>query len=220
MLRLKLQYFGHLMQRTDSLKKTLMLGKIQGWRKMDDRGWDGWMASPTQWTWVWVNSRSWWWTGRPAVLQSMGSQSVGHHWVTELNWTEHYLPEFAQMHVYRVGDAIQPSHPQSSPSPLALNPSHHQGLFQWVGSSTRCISLSLSNVLFFPMGSEGKPYMFPCMFNNYAQGVWAVRFPVGMCSVRSLHTLLHGQCECGLEVWTIVWVTQAWLWDQLCENFG
>ena len=53
----------------------------------DDRGWDGWMASPTQWTWVWVNSRIWWWTGRPGVLQSMGSQRVGH-WATELNWTE------------------------------------------------------------------------------------------------------------------------------------
>ena len=52
----------------------------------DDRGWDDWMASPTQWTWVWVNSRSWWWTGRPGVLQSMGSQRVGHdEW---LNWTE------------------------------------------------------------------------------------------------------------------------------------
>ena len=53
----------------------------------DDRGWDGWMASPTQWTWVWVNSGSWWWTGRPGVLQSMGSQRVGHDWATELNWT-------------------------------------------------------------------------------------------------------------------------------------
>ena len=54
----------------------------------DDRGWDGWMASPTQWTWVWVNSGSWWWTGRPGVLQFMGSQRVGHDWATELNWTE------------------------------------------------------------------------------------------------------------------------------------
>ena len=52
----------------------------------DDRGWDGWMSSLTQWTWVWVNSRSWWWTGRPGVLQSMGSQRVRHDWVTELNW--------------------------------------------------------------------------------------------------------------------------------------
>ena len=48
----------------------------------------GWMASPTQWTWVWVNSGSWWWTGRPGVLQFMGSQRVGHHWMTELTWTE------------------------------------------------------------------------------------------------------------------------------------
>ena len=52
----------------------------------DDRGWDGWMASPTQWTWVWVDSRSWWWTGRPGMLQSMRSQRVRHNWATELNW--------------------------------------------------------------------------------------------------------------------------------------
>ena len=54
----------------------------------DDRGWDGWMVSPTRWTWVWVNSGSWWWTERPGVLQFMGSQRVGHNWATELNWTE------------------------------------------------------------------------------------------------------------------------------------
>ena len=51
----------------------------------DDRGWDGWMASPTRWTWVWVNFGNWWWTGRPGVLQSMGPQRVGHDWATELN---------------------------------------------------------------------------------------------------------------------------------------
>ena len=56
--------------------------------KGDDRGWDGWMASPTRWTWVWVNSRRWWWTGRPGMLQFMGSQRVRHDWATELNWTE------------------------------------------------------------------------------------------------------------------------------------
>ena len=54
----------------------------------DDRGWDGWMASRTQWTWVWVNSGRWWWTGRPGVLGFMGSQRFGHYWVTGLNWTE------------------------------------------------------------------------------------------------------------------------------------
>ena len=52
----------------------------------DDRGWGGWMASRTRWTWVWVNSGSWWWTGRPGVLQSLGSQRVRHDWATELNW--------------------------------------------------------------------------------------------------------------------------------------
>ena len=54
----------------------------------DDRGWDGWMASPTQWSWVWVYSGSWRWTGRPGVLQFMGSQRIGHNWATELNWSE------------------------------------------------------------------------------------------------------------------------------------
>ena len=54
----------------------------------DNRGWDGWMASLTQWAWVWVNSGSWWWTGRPGVLRFMGLQRVGHDWATELNWTE------------------------------------------------------------------------------------------------------------------------------------
>ena len=54
----------------------------------DDRGWDGWMASPTRWTWVWVNSGRWWWTGRPGVLQFMGSQRVGQHWATKVKWSE------------------------------------------------------------------------------------------------------------------------------------
>ena len=85
MLKLNLQYFGHLMWRVDSLEKTLMLGGIGGRRRRDDRGWDGWMASPTRWTWVWVNSGSWWWTGRPGVLRFMGSQRAGHEWTTELN---------------------------------------------------------------------------------------------------------------------------------------
>ena len=57
-------------------------------KRRGQRGWDGWMASPTRWTWVWVNFVSWWWTGRPGVLRFMGSQRVGHNWATELNWTE------------------------------------------------------------------------------------------------------------------------------------
>ena len=69
------------------LKRPWCWERLKAWGKGDDRGWDGWMASPTQWTWVWVNSRSCWWTGRPGMLWSMGSQ-VGHDWVSELNWTE------------------------------------------------------------------------------------------------------------------------------------
>ena len=72
----------------------LNIGKDWCWEglgaggKGDIRGWDGWMASPTRCTWVWVNSRCWWWTGTPGVLQFMESQRVGHDWVTELNWTD------------------------------------------------------------------------------------------------------------------------------------
>ena len=89
MLKLKLQYFGHLMQRVDSLEKTLNWEGLGAGGEVDDRGWGGWMASLTWWTWVWVNSGSWWWTERPGVLRFMGSQRVGHDWVTQLNWTEH-----------------------------------------------------------------------------------------------------------------------------------
>ena len=88
MLKLKLQYFGHLMYRVDSFEKTLMLGGITGRRRGDDGGWDGWMTALTWWTWVWVNSGRWWWTGRPGELWFMGLQRVGHGWATELNWIE------------------------------------------------------------------------------------------------------------------------------------
>ena len=71
--------------------KNWLTGRPWCWERLkagewDDRGWDGWMASPTWWTWAWVNSRSWWWTGKPGMLQSIGSQSIGHDWETELNW--------------------------------------------------------------------------------------------------------------------------------------
>ena len=84
MLNLKLQYFGHLM--LAHLKRPWCWEGLKAGGEGDDRGWDGWMASLTQWTWVWVDSRSWWWTGRPGVLQSMGLQRIRHDWVTELNW--------------------------------------------------------------------------------------------------------------------------------------
>ena len=80
-------FLGETKWRVDSLEKTLMLGGIGAGGEEDDRGWDGWMASLTRWTWVWVNSGSWWWTGRPGVPRFMRSQIVRHNWATELNWT-------------------------------------------------------------------------------------------------------------------------------------
>ena len=84
MLKLKFQYFGHLMQRADSFEQILMLGNIEGWRRRGQQRMRWWMASAARWTWVWVNSESWWWTGRPGVLRFMGLQRVGHDWATEL----------------------------------------------------------------------------------------------------------------------------------------
>ena len=70
------------------LKRSWCWERLRAGREGDNRGWDGWMASLTRWTWVWVDSGSWWWTGRPGVLWFMGLQRVEHDWVTELNWTE------------------------------------------------------------------------------------------------------------------------------------
>ena len=86
MLKLKLQYLA------TSCKKLTHWERLWCWEGLgaggagDDRGWDGWMASLTRWIWVWVNSGSWWWTGRPGMLRFMGSQRVRHYWATELNW--------------------------------------------------------------------------------------------------------------------------------------
>ena len=88
MLKLKLKYFGHLMQRIESLERPWCWKWLKAGGEGDNRGWGDWMASLTQWTCIWVNSRSWWWIGRPGVLQSLGSQRVRDNWATELNWTE------------------------------------------------------------------------------------------------------------------------------------
>ena len=74
------------------LKRPWCWERLKAGQEGDDRGWNGWMTSPTQWTWVWVNSGSWWWIGKPGVLQSMGLQRVGHDWAAELNWTEANSP--------------------------------------------------------------------------------------------------------------------------------
>ena len=86
MLKLKLQYFGPWYKELTHLKIPWCWERLKVGGEGDVRGWDGWMALPTQWTWVWASPGSWWWTGKPGVLQSMGLQIVGHDWVTELNW--------------------------------------------------------------------------------------------------------------------------------------
>ena len=108
MLKLKLQFFGHLMRRTDSLEKTLIPGKIVGRRR---RGWQkmSWLVGIIDfWTWVWGSSKSWWWTRKPGLLQSMESQKVVHNWVTELNWTDTILLFQPQC----VSDSFSLHHPQ------------------------------------------------------------------------------------------------------------
>ena len=85
MLKLKLQCFDHLMRRTGSFEKPWCWERLKARGEGEDRGWNGWMASPTWWTCVWVHSGSWW-TGKPGVLLSMGSQTVGHDWAIELNF--------------------------------------------------------------------------------------------------------------------------------------
>ena len=94
MLKLKLQYFGHLMEELPHWKRLWCCEGLGAGGEGDDRGWEGWMASPTRWTWVWVNSGSWWWTGRPGMLRFMGSQTVGHDWATELNWMFSFITIF------------------------------------------------------------------------------------------------------------------------------
>ena len=111
MLKLKLQFFGHPCEELTHWKRPWFWERLRAGGEGDDRGWDGWMASLTQWTWVWVNSRSWWWTGRPGLLQFRGSQRVGHDLS---NWTELSLLPF-------LGLTFNPGAWPSSPKPLRLS---------------------------------------------------------------------------------------------------
>ena len=86
MLKLKLQYLGQWWEELTHWKRPWCWERLKVGGEGDDGGWDDWMASLTQWTWIWVNSGCWQWTARPGVLQSMGSQRVGHDWATELNY--------------------------------------------------------------------------------------------------------------------------------------
>ena len=106
MLKLKLQYFGHLMWRLIYLKRPLCCEKLKVGGERDDRGWDGWMATPTQWTWVLVNSRSWCWTGKSGILQPMGLQRVGHNLVIEVNWIECIIGEISASSLWITKDLL------------------------------------------------------------------------------------------------------------------
>ena len=90
MLKLKLQHFGHWCKELTLWKRPRCSKRLKTGGEGKNRGWDGWMASPTRWTWFWAFPRSWWWTGKPGMLQSMFSQRVGHNWASELNWTHSF----------------------------------------------------------------------------------------------------------------------------------
>ena len=100
------------------LKRPWCWERLKAEGEGDDREWDGWMASPSQWTWVWVNSGSWWWTGRPGMLQSMGLQRFGHEWMTELNWfnrkLQHHQMELCDQCAHQLTPQL-PLPPMDSP---------------------------------------------------------------------------------------------------------
>jgi len=100
-------------------KRLCCWARLKAGGEGDDRGWDGWMASPTQWTWVWASSGSWWWTGKAGVLQSMGSQRVGQDWVTELNWdTFQEEQRKTNLNIWNTG--TNDRHSQKDPSDAAI----------------------------------------------------------------------------------------------------
>ena len=95
MLRLKLQYLATWWGELTPWQRLWCWERLKAGGEGDNRRWDGWMALLTWWMWIWASSRSWWWTGKPGMLQSMGSQRVGHYWTTEVNWSR--LFSFAKL---------------------------------------------------------------------------------------------------------------------------
>jgi len=88
------------------LKRPWCWERLRAGGEGDDRGWDGWMASPIQWTWVWVTSGSWWWTGRPGMLWFMWLQRVRHDWATELNWMQNSSYSESTLYYYQINKYI------------------------------------------------------------------------------------------------------------------
>ena len=95
-LNLKFQYLATWCEELPQWKRPWCWERLKAGGEGDDRGWNGWMPSPTGWTWVWPSSRRWWWTGKPGMLQSKGSQRLGHNWVTELHQASLSMPCFQQ----------------------------------------------------------------------------------------------------------------------------
>ena len=162
MLKLNLQYFGHLCKELTHLKRPWCWERLRAGGKGDDKGWDGWMTSPTQWTWVWVDSRSWWWTGRPGVLQSMGSQRVGHDWATELNWGE--------LRSHKLSTTVK-NKKQQHPPQLYWDKFTHYKIHpfkytvQWLLEITEFLQPSLqSNFRIFSWASKETPCPFAVIF--------------------------------------------------------
>ena len=188
MLKLKFQYFGHLMQRVNSLEKTLMLGGIGGRRRRGRQRMRWRMPSLTWWTWV--NSGSWWWTGRPGVLRFMGSQRVGNDWVTGLKetidlYSENYkmlLKEIKQdinrwkdipcswigriniVKMTILPKAIWTSNPWLSGKESACNTGDAGDLSSIPGSGRS------------PRGGHGNPLQYSCLENTMDRGAWQATF--------------------------------------------
>ena len=109
--RAKIYKMERIISLINGVEKTGCWERLRAGGEGDDRGWHGWMASLTQWTWVWVDPRNWWWTGRPGVLRFMGSQRVRHDWATELGWIETGWASLVAQKVKNL-PAIQETHVQ------------------------------------------------------------------------------------------------------------
>ena len=136
-------------------------------REGDNRGWDGWMASLTWWTWVWVNSRSWWWTGRPGVLWFMGSQRVGHDWATDLIWSDLIRTENEWAHW--IGLSCYVSHIRFVYS-LKIAIFHGSD-----GKESACNAgdpCSIPGLGRSPVEGNGNPLQYSCLENPMDKGAW------------------------------------------------
>ena len=164
----------------------------------DDRGWDGWVASPTRWAWVWVNSGSWWWTGRPGVLRFMGSQRVGNNWATELNWTGSSAgKDFA----CNAGDPGSiPGWGRSAGAGIGY-PLQYSGaslVAQLVKNLSACNAGDLGSIPGsgrWPRGGNGHSLQYSCLENFMERGAW--------------QATVYGFTESDMTEWlTRIWYSQ------------